>query len=308
MTTSQRVPRRVLLRRVGPWIVLASILTGCASPAARTALETLQESCDTASYASSGPCLALALVTGTDADVAGLETASLLGAAITSGRSETTAKATSAKRSDRQASGTRANRSQSTTKPKATRRPPADTKPRRVTRRVPKVRMPSIGASYFGASASLGRFRVTGDTRSEILLSLRRVGPYGGAEGVTQPYIQYHLTFKYDRKGRCRVARTASSAVTMSFHITLPSWTATPGTDHATASWWARELRATAVHERHHVLLWRNALRQANRIVATSSCSTVGDRLNAVWQRATVANCRFDHAEYGISMRACLRR
>ena len=94
----------------------------------------------------------------------------------------------------------------------------------------------------------------------------------------------------------------------MSFRVTLPRWAATVGTDQSTASWWADELRDTAAHERYHVRLWRGAVREANRVVATSSCRTVGRRLNAVWQKAISANCRYDASEYGISMRACLRR
>jgi predicted secreted Zn-dependent protease len=168
--------------------------------------------------------------------------------------------------------------------------------------------MPAISASYFGGGVTIARFRITGDTRSQILRSVRSRGPHGGAMGVTQPYLKYRFTFKYDRRGRCRVVRTGSAAVTMSFRITLPRWAATVGTDQSTASWWAAELRQTAAHERHHVRLWRSAVREANRVVAGSSCRNVGRRLEAVWRKAAAANCRFDGAEYGISMRACLRR
>jgi predicted secreted Zn-dependent protease len=168
--------------------------------------------------------------------------------------------------------------------------------------------MPAISASYFGGGVAIARFRITGDTRGQILRSLRTRGPHGGAHGVTQPFLRYRFTFKYDRDGRCRVVRTGSTAVSMSFRVTLPRWAATVGTDHSTASWWASQLRATAAHERHHVRLWRSALRQANRVVATSSCRTVGRRLDAVWRKAIDANCRFDASEYGISMRACRSR
>lgn len=168
--------------------------------------------------------------------------------------------------------------------------------------------MPAITASYFGGAVSVARFRITGDTRSQILRSIRTRGPHGGASGVTQPYLKYRFTFKYDRKGRCRVVRTGSAAVMMSLRVTLPSWAATTGTDQATASWWADELRETAAHERHHVRLWRGYVKQANLVVATSSCRNVGRRLEAVWRKAATANCRFDASEYGIGMRACLRR
>jgi predicted secreted Zn-dependent protease len=185
---------------------------------------------------------------------------------------------------------------------------PRQEKPRRVTRRVPKVRMPAITSSYFGGGVTIARFRITGDTRGQILRSIRSRGPHGGAQGVTQPFLKYRFTFKFDRRGRCRVVRTGSTAVAMSFRITLPSWAATVGTDQTTATWWADELRETAAHERRHVRMWRNAVAQANRVVANSSCRTVERRLDAVWRNAIAANCRFDNAEYGISMRACLRR
>lgn len=300
MTTSQRVPRRALLRRVGPWVVLAAMLTGCASPAARTALLTLQDECGVGTAASAATCQTLSLIAGDPSDASRGDAT----AASSTRRDGDAARTRTKPRERTSESAKRSDRTRDTTaRPKR-----AEPKPRRVTRRVPRVRMPAISASYFGSSVTVARFRITGDTRGQILRSIRTRGPHGGASGVTQPYLKYRFTFKYDRKGRCRVVKTGSSAVTMSFRITLPQWAATVGTDHSTASWWADELRETAAHERRHVRLWRNAVRQANRVVATSSCRTVGRRLDAIWQKAMSDNCRFDMAEYGISMRACLRR
>ncbi len=309
MTTSQRVPRRALLRRVGPWIVLAALLTGCASPAVRTAIETLEGQCADQARGTAA-CQTLVAMVQDAPTVAGAGPAiASAGAAIASvATSSTRAAARTAEKR-----GTKERRTETTrrsSKPKAQAKPRqrTETKPRRATRRVPRVRMPSNTSSYFGAGVTLARFRITGDTRSQILRSIRSRGPHGGAQGVTQPYLRYRFTFKYDRKGRCRIAKTGSSAVTMSFRVTLPAWTATSGTDHTTASWWAGELRDTAAHERQHVRLWKGALRQANRVVATSSCRRVAGRLDAVWRKAIVANCRYDSSQYGISMRACLRR
>jgi len=301
MTTSQRVPRRALLRRVGPWIVLAALLTGCASPAVRTAIETLEDQCADQARGIAA-CQTLAMVRDAPT-VAGAGPAIASVATSSTGAAERTSEKRATK--ERRTETTRRS-----SKPKAQAKPRqrAETKPRRATRRVPRVRMPSITSSYFGAGVTLARFRITGDTRSQILRSIRSRGPHGGAQGVTQPYLRYRFTFKYDRKGRCRIAKTGSSAVTMSFRVTLPAWTATSGTDHTTASWWAGELRDTAAHERQHVRLWKGALRQANRVVATSSCRRVAGRLDAVWRKAIVANCRYDSSQYGISMRACLRR
>lgn len=301
MTTSQRVPRRALLRRVGPWIVLAALLTGCASPAVRTAIETLDDQC--ADEARGTPtCRTLAALAEGGSSVAGGTPATASIATSSTGA----ASRTSEKRATKERKETTKRSSKPRTQAKPRQR--TDTKPRRATRRVPKVRMPSISSSYFGAGVTLARFRITGDTRSQILRSIRTRGPHGGAQGVTQPYLRYRFALKYDRKGRCRIVKTGSSAVAMSFRVTLPAWAATSGTDRSTASWWAGELRDTAAHERHHVRLWKNALRQANRVVATSSCRSVAGRLDAVWRKAIVANCRYDSGEYGISMRACLRR
>lgn len=300
MTTSQRVPRRALLRRVGPWVVLAALLTGCASPAAQRALGTLHDQCRGSIAASTPTCEAFALLAqpGTTDASAGMETATI-------------GTSTIGARDAKPAAGSRDRQKKRTSTRKASKPEPETrrrvTTPRR-TARVPKVRMPAIRAAYFGGGVSVARFKVTGDTRSQILRSIRTRGPHGGAQGVTQPYLRYRFVFKYDRKGRCHVVRTGSSAVTMSFRITLPAWAATTGTDRSTASWWAGNLRDAAAHERRHVRLWRSALRQANRVVATSSCRSVGRRLDAIWRNASVANCQFDASEYGISMRACLRR
>jgi predicted secreted Zn-dependent protease len=171
--------------------------------------------------------------------------------------------------------------------------------------------MPRISSAWFGGGVSLYRFRITGDTRSQIISSIRRRGPSGGAEGETRPAIRYRFGYATSR-GRCRVVAEARPAVTVSFRVTLPTWAATVGTDHATAAWWARELRDTAAHERHHVLLYRNAARRASQVVATSTCRNVGRRLNAVWRQASIDNCLFDVAEYGraygISARSCYGR
>jgi predicted secreted Zn-dependent protease len=303
MTTSQRVPRRALLRRVGPWVVLAAILTGCASPAARTALEALQDECGVGTPVAAETCRTLSLIAG----------ASLTG--TTQGRPDAAARPQVTQAEEPAGKRSKPAQARSEAEPRSTRSRDTAERPRRqepktghVTRRVPRVRMPAISASYFGGGVTIARFRITGDTRGQILRSIRTRGPHGGAQGVTQPFLKYRFTFKYDREGRCRVVRTGSTAVSMSFRVTLPRWAATVGTDHSTASWWASELRETAAHERHHVRLWRSALRQANRVVATSSCRTVGRRLDAVWRKAIDANCRFDASEYGISMRACRSR
>jgi predicted secreted Zn-dependent protease len=183
--------------------------------------------------------------------------------------------------------------------------------PRRPDRPVPKVAMPRISSAWFGGGVSLYRFRITGDTRSQIISSIRRRGPSGGAEGETRPAIRYRFGFVTSR-GRCRVVAEARPSVTVYFRVTLPTWAATVGTDRATAAWWARELRDTAAHERHHVLLYRNAARRASQVVATSTCRNVGRRLNAIWRQASIDNCLFDVAEYGraygISARSCYGR
>lgn len=299
MTTSQRVPRRALLRRVGPWVALAAILTGCASPATRTALSALDDRCGDPAMSTTAACQTLALMA--EGDPAGDGGAKVLTAST--GAADGGARSQPRREPRREAT-------RRSVKPKARSeaRVRDEPTPRRTSRRIPKVRMPAITASYFGGAVTVARFRITGDTRSQILRSIRTRGPHGGAQGVTQPYLRYRFTFKYDRKGRCRVVRTGRAAVTMSFRVTLPAWAATTGTDRSTASWWAAELRDTAAHERRHVRIWRGALRQANRVVARSSCGSVGRRLDAIWRAASIANCRYDASEYGISLRACLRR
>jgi predicted secreted Zn-dependent protease len=282
------------------------MLTGCASPATRTALEALQvlqHECGDGMAASDATCRTLSLIESHPLDMAaGAETAAVL--------SSTTGGTTDPGREGAKAPETREATERRARRPRRTaERPRQDqVKPRRVSRRIPRVRMPVISASYFGAGVTVARFRITGDTRSQILRSIRTRGPYGGASGVTQPYLKYHFRFKYDKRGRCRIVRTAAAGVTMSVRVTLPRWAASVGTEHSAASWWADELRETAAHERHHVRLWRRAVRQANTVVATSSCRTLGRRLDVVWREAMVANCRFDSSEYGISLKACLRR
>lgn len=305
MTTSQRVPRRALLRRVGPWVVLAALLTGCASPAARTALLSLERECVGNRAPTTAACQTIEILSTGVPTTASLVSETMRAPMAVTGDADggQAARTKKERRAD-------ARKRSSTPRAAIAKKQHGDPKPnrRRTTRRVPKVRMPAISSAYFGGAVTIARFRITGDTRSQILRSIRSRGPHGGAQGVTQPYLRYRFTFKYDRRGRCQVVRTGKSAVTMSFRVTLPSWAATAGTDQPTASWWADELRETAAHERRHVRLWRGAVRQANRIVATSSCGTVERRLNAVWRTTTLANCRFDASAYGISMRACLRR
>src|SRR6185503_3134405 len=130
MTTSQRVPRRALLRRIGPWVVLAATLTGCASPAARTALSTLQDGCDDLG-GTEATCETLDLITGipSAAVVRGSGTAALL--TSSTGGSDASAKRTR-QRETRPAATPRKARP----RPDAQPRPRREAKPRRVTRRV----------------------------------------------------------------------------------------------------------------------------------------------------------------------------
>lgn len=299
MTTGAGGPRSTMLRRIGPWVVFAAMMTGCASPAARTAVAVLQGGCDDRSAAPSDVlCGSMALMLESSSVPSGhaSDTRTTRQADQKPGpKEDRTTRARASRSSQRTATG-RARRSVVTPPPKE--------------RRLPKVTIPRITSGFFGPGVSLRRFRIAGDTRREILGSIRRRGPSGGAEGKTQPILRYHIALQ--RRGdSCKVARTANPAVTMSFAVTLPTWSATRGVDRATVVWWAAELRDTAAHERHHVQLYRKWVRKANQVVATSTCRNVERRLNTVWRQAQFENCMFDVAEYGkaygITRSDCLR-
>jgi predicted secreted Zn-dependent protease len=158
-------------------------------------------------------------------------------------------------------------------------------------------------AAFFGPDAKVTTYAVTGTTPLEIVVSIRARGPVvdwlpGRAEALT--VATPHVRIATQGSGSaCRVVIEARPAVVYSFAVTLPRWTPPQGVAAATVTWWNAELRRVAIHERHHVELWRAAGVTMTSAVASSTCDTVSRRLTAIVQRTARQNCEFDVDEYG---------
>jgi len=201
--------------------------------------------------------------------------------------------------------------------PKRTPRPTPVVTPRPTPRPtpVPLPRIPSITGSYFGPGVKVSWYRITGSTAMELYDSMAAHGPVsawlgGRAQAVTKPTIRYRFTRWPDAYGGCTIVKDASPAIKTTFTIVLPLWKPPRTTDHLTVRWWVDELLSTARHERVHVRILVAATREANKMLASSTCSNEASRLEAVWRDAQRKNCEFDLDEYGraqgLTLRSCM--
>jgi predicted secreted Zn-dependent protease len=178
---------------------------------------------------------------------------------------------------------------------------------------LPPPEVTAFDASFFGANSTVKTYRVQGDTPLEIVQSIRASGPpvdwIGRAEALTlaTPHIRVELS---GSGSSCRVVPKASPPVSFSFTITLPRWVPPSGASTTTVTWWNAELRRAAVHEHHHVDLWRAAGTAMSKAVSSSTCTNFQSHLATIIKQTALANCEFDMDEYGealgLSLEDCL--
>ncbi len=177
----------------------------------------------------------------------------------------------------------------------------------------PKVA--DIKATFFGSGVKTSKYKVSGNTPSEISRSIAKHGPFsdwigGRAAALTKPSPKYRFHFEVDGYGACRIVAESKPAITISYTIVLARWTAPSGTSSTTIRWWNADIRATAKHEKVHVDIYRSAAKRLNTALASSTCANAQRRLNTIMKDARRKNCEFDMAEYGaaagLSLKKCL--
>jgi predicted secreted Zn-dependent protease len=178
---------------------------------------------------------------------------------------------------------------------------------------LPPPDVTAYDAAFFGPDSTVKTYRVSGDSPLQIVASIRASGPpvdwIGRAEALT--LATPHIRIAFSGSGSsCRVVAKASPPISFSFTITLPRWVPPSGVSGTTVTWWNAELRRAAVHEHHHVDLWRAAGTAMSKAVSTSTCSTFQSRIASIVKATARENCQFDMDEYGealgLSMDACL--
>ena len=178
----------------------------------------------------------------------------------------------------------------------------------------PKV--PTIAASFFGSGATLVTYRVGGATIDQIVGAIRANGPWSDwiharAEALTKAVPRYRFDL-VGTSGSCSIDVSSNPAVVFSFTITLPKWSRPKTADAATVRWWAGELQRVAVHERHHVEIYRDGAARMTDAVAHSTCATLPGKLSAIVRDVDTQQCEFDLKEYGaalgLSLASCLNR
>jgi len=166
--------------------------------------------------------------------------------------------------------------------------------------------VPGYGSAFFGANATVVTYGVSGSTPDQIVASILANGPPdrwvgGRAEALTLAFPHDRLTFR-QVVTTCHVVATADPAIYFSFRITIPSWTPPPGVAASTVTWWRNEIGHVAVHEKHHVDLWRAAGAAMTKAAAGSTCTNLVSRLTKIATDTRRANCQFDVDEYGRAM------
>jgi predicted secreted Zn-dependent protease len=172
----------------------------------------------------------------------------------------------------------------------------------------------AIDAEFFGSGVTVDTYRVSGSTPFEISRSMNERGPYsewvgGRADAVTAGRVSYRFTAT-SLSGTCSLVPTASPAIIIRYTITLPRWSPADGTSRATIEWWSDLILEIATHEKRHVAIYRDAQRELNAVLASSTCGNVEARLEDVWTATNRRQCEFDMREYGsalgLSLEACL--
>jgi predicted secreted Zn-dependent protease len=177
----------------------------------------------------------------------------------------------------------------------------------------PPPNVTTYDAAFFGPNSTVKTYRVSGDSPLEIVASIRASGPpvawIGRAEALTLATPHIRIDFS-GSGGSCKVVAKASPPISFSFTITLPRWVPPSGVSSTTVSWWNAELRRAAVHEHHHVDLWRAAGTAMSKAVGSSTCSTFQSRIASIVKATARENCEFDMDEYGealgLSLDNCL--
>ena len=177
----------------------------------------------------------------------------------------------------------------------------------------PPPNVSTYDAAFFGPNSTVKTYRVSGDSPLEIVAWIRASGPpvdwIGRAEALTLATPNIRIGFSGSGSS-CRVVAKASPPISFSFTITLPRWVPPSGVSSTTVTWWNAELRRAAVHEHHHVDLWRAAGTSMSRAVSSSTCSNFQSRIASIVKATARENCEFDMAEYGealgLSLDDCL--
>jgi predicted secreted Zn-dependent protease len=174
----------------------------------------------------------------------------------------------------------------------------------------------SYGTAFFGPGTTVKTYGVTGSTPAAIIASIRARGPFDQwvhqrAEALTAAQASQHIELR-PTADDCKVVATAQPPVGFTFTITLPRWAAPKQPDAATVTWWNAELARAAIHEKHHVDLWRDAATRMSDAVTTSTCGNVYSQLNAIVRQTTRENCQFDLDEYGrelgLTLESCVNQ
>jgi predicted secreted Zn-dependent protease/LysM repeat protein len=177
--------------------------------------------------------------------------------------------------------------------------------------------LPSFGPGDFPAShaVTVSYYAVTGSTPREIELSMQENGPWSewaGANAQAQVEVRpsFNFGFQSDGGGDCSVVIDGPVPLTLTYHVTLPSWTPPEGVSSVTIDWWIEIINETVVHEAHHITLYESYLPAMNDAVRTGTCESVEADLERLWTDASRVNCEFDLDEYGyaagLTLESCL--
>lgn len=166
--------------------------------------------------------------------------------------------------------------------------------------------LPVVTAASFPAAdrVTVSWYAVTGATPRDIYDSIDANGPYsewagGSATAHVQVQPSFDFGFETGPDGECSVVPTGTPAISISYHVVLPGWSPPADVAPGTIEWWAEQLSGTVVHEAHHVTLYEERLGPMRDVVATGTCDSVPQDLQAIWDDALRANCEFDLVEYG---------
>ena len=140
------------------------------------------------------------------------------------------------------------------------------------------------------------QYTISGGDELQLLREMRRKGPrVGGKPALASTRLQARYSARLLRRGgMCRVRALSIQAT---YTMTLPKLRMVSGVQRATRKRWPGFVARLRSHERKHVSIWQDCLRQVRRelpALRAPDCTRLKQRLRTTYRRI-MAQCSHRH-------------
>jgi len=132
---------------------------------------------------------------------------------------------------------------------------------------------------------SIDYYTVTGTTARALRAEIDAKGPIGEDGRRSDGYTHWAMNWSYGFDTGAAGCTTSRVVVDLDIRMTLPRWSAPPGTDAELISRWNRYVAAVRIHEDGHRNLAETAARDMRQALlverSASDCDTLRNRLDS---------------------------